>query len=181
MGASMFIDKVRFCGVQFTSDKLPKIPNFIIFNNTISHYVIKQALASHSKAIEESEQYQNFRFGRTTRWVGPGPHDTNGSYIHAYLWGHSVRSGCKGKLAGVVYRIMEFTNEFLWGASDKLKALDEIEDLLVQKQKLTNKTYRGGAFDGIMPVGRKIPEAIHREAELILKDMLFQYNLFVDK
>lgn len=176
----MFIDKVRFCGVQLTSERLPKIPYFINPNHIISHYVIKQALAPHSKAIKDSEQYQNFLFGRTTRWIGPEPHDTNGSHIHNYLWGHSVRSGCQGKLAGLVYRIMEFTNEFLWGSSDKLNALEEIEDLLVQKQKLVDKTYRCGAFDGLMPVASIIPEKIHREAELILKDMLIQYNLFVD-
>lgn len=176
----MFLDRVRTSGVQFINDHLPQSPSNSGPGNFISHYVINEVLKPHNEAIENSEQYQEFLSGEVSYFTGTTPHSSDNSPIHNYLWGYSIRKGFEGKLAGLMYRVMEFANEFLWGRSDRLRSLEIVEDLLQQKESLSNDTYTGGIVAGLTLVERKISPRMHQEADLILKEMLLQYNSFVN-
>lgn len=153
-----------------------------LYNNngqSIAPIVRNQVLQSHLTAIENSQPYKNFKAGRTGIFVGLSP-DSDFTSINNYLASHSIRSGFLGKLAGLVYRIMEFFNKCWNGLSDETRALDVLCDLLEQEQSLTSGTYRGGVAEALSPQTRIEPkQVIKTTAEQMLETMLERYNTIV--
>ena len=88
-------------------------------------------------------------------------------FINIYLWEHSVRTSWPGKLTQLAYRIKEFVGEFLYGKSDKIRALDEITSTLLKEEHGD----RYHCFD------REERNQVEKEeARPLLQEMLMHYN-----
>lgn len=153
-----------------TSDGKPK--NY----NSISHHVMENILKKHNEDLKNSAQYIHLHRRSTKAFSRPNTHDYCNSKIHNYLWGHSIRKGYLGKLAGLVYKIVEFAKEVIWGSSDRTTALEEIESFLFMKNQVISGTYKHDYAAAVLPTVRIIPEETRFEAESILKTMLVNYN-----
>lgn len=149
--------------------------------NIVSYHVIENALKPHSEAILKSPPYQRYLNREVNYFAGQGPHEADKSCIHSALWGYSDRTGVLGRFAGIIYRITEWVNEFLFGASDKIRALDEIRSLLNQEEKLNQKKYKEAADEPLSGLfGEKPPsQVINEESERIFNDMILSYNIKV--
>lgn len=161
----MVLDSVRMCGVQIAKSNLPDVgilhPNF-----SIAHNVIRQVLADHTQ--------QSFEVvGRVVK------DKCDEKNVFDYLWGHSKRSGFTGKLAGLLYRIMEAANERLQGFSDKTIALREIERFLSEAKTPPNCSLYQSVMGVKKEAIKEVPEEIHQKAETLLNAILEKYNSYV--
>lgn len=170
----MVLETIRTHGVVYMSQNLPA--NTTLQGPVVSHYIIRECLAAPSKTIHDSPEYQSFLNCGRGSWVGPAPHDSSGSRIHEYLWFHSDRKGMLGQLCGLIYRVIEGVREFFGARSDRLRALDEIQDLLHQAQKLATRTYNPGPLAGLIPTISHIPEDVKIQSQQMLAHMLGRYN-----
>lgn len=172
--------KIASYGIVLSYNALPDREKYLFGGNTISHYVIAECLKQYSQAIENSDQWKEHRLKEKV-WIGQGPHETDGSRIHKYLWHHSMRKGVLGKLAGLIHRVKESTKEFLYGKSERLTARNEIVNLLWQIKILEKDEYQGGIEAAVNLVSTNLPsknDPVYRKADEILKGMLNFYNIY---
>jgi hypothetical protein len=138
-----------------------KDPRFFIISVKVIQKVIEEYQASISSQL-------------TPESTMPEPKSFESSKIHAYLWGHCIRKGVLGKIAGLVYRIMESLIEIFRRNSDRKIALKELQGLLLFKERLLNKSNEPSL--GLLFISNERKNAIKSEAQKLLKCMLDKYN-----
>lgn len=127
----MCIDGLRECGVV---TELPAQPNNLDPRGSIHNYVIAQSLAAEREVIAENAQTsgQNPTSMRVES-------DTEVSVVN-YLHGYSNRQACMGKLAALLYKIVEWFKSWR-GTSDYLTARAYVQNLMSQAHEIQNPPF----------------------------------------
>jgi len=126
----------------------------------------KHNLVSQNNALEDLEKdYENI-----LQQPDFTPHDalSTDSKIALYVWGHSRREGIKGKIASLIYLILEKLDDVLGKTSDRKLAITAVEGLINDRESAKPQEKRLNA------------RQINLLAKEVLDTLVERYNKYLE-
>lgn len=181
----MCIDGLRECGV--VTNLLPAPNTLFVGADNLHEYVITRSLELERNEIPYDDKIQKISSTiccSNVYKITPSEEECNVA-VKNYLHGYSNRQGCKGKLAGLLYRIVEW---FKWWnrTSDYWMARNHLETLMLdahraqaeKEAKDQPQPFQPRIEEEIVYIGVLSPLQIkmRANAEQRLQEMLTLYN-----